>query len=257
MSAMLRIAHRGGASLAPENTLAAFRRALTFPIDAVELDVQMSRDGQVIVFHDHHVERLTDGRGNLLDLDFAYIRTLNAAAHFPGGWPEPEPVPTLREVLQVIQNRDRVLACIEIKPSKRGHAYGRYPRIAEEVVAELHAADMLERALVISFDWDLLPAVKRLAPTIQTGALVSDEVWDSQAGQSLDLLIEQVKSLGCDWVDLDEALFLPEMPALMQRHQLKLGLWTVNDEPSLQRLAAAGVDALTSDRPDLFALLAG
>ncbi len=65
------VAHRGGSSLAPENTLAAFRNALRYPVDAIELDVQMSSDGRAVVFHDETIERLTEGRGNILDLDFA------------------------------------------------------------------------------------------------------------------------------------------------------------------------------------------
>src|SRR6266566_5502705 len=96
-----RVAHRGGSHLAPQNTMAAFRNALKFPIDAIELDVHMSRDGHVIVFHDYTVEKLTNGDGNILDLDFAYLCSLNAAAHFPGGWPEPQQIPTLREVLNL------------------------------------------------------------------------------------------------------------------------------------------------------------
>src|SRR5947208_16493506 len=94
-----RVAHRGGSHLAPENTLAAFRNALTLPIDAIELDVHMSRDGHAIVFHDYTVEKKTNGSGNILDLDFAYLRSLNAAAHFPVRWPEPQQIPTLRESL--------------------------------------------------------------------------------------------------------------------------------------------------------------
>src|SRR5437667_2473915 len=96
-----RVAHRGGSHLAPQNTLAAFRNALTLPVDAIELDVHMSRDGHAIVFHDYTVNKLTNGHGNILDLDFAYLRSLNAAAHFPGGWPEPQQIPTLREVLDL------------------------------------------------------------------------------------------------------------------------------------------------------------
>src|SRR6266566_7845998 len=75
-----RVAHRGGAQLAPENTLAAFRNALALPVDAIELDVHMSRDGHVVVFHDNVVDTRTNGAGNVLDLDFAYLRSLNAAA---------------------------------------------------------------------------------------------------------------------------------------------------------------------------------
>src|SRR6266571_8439333 len=103
-----RVAHRGGSRLAPENTLAAFRNALTLPIDTIELVVHMTRDGQVIVFHDNTVERRTNGVGNLLDLDFAYLRGLNAAAHFPGGWPEPQQIPALREVLDLVKGQLKV-----------------------------------------------------------------------------------------------------------------------------------------------------
>src|SRR5579884_810942 len=170
-----RVAHRGGAALAPENTMAAFRNALTLPVDAVELDVQMSCDGHLIVFHDNTVDRLTNGTGNILDLDFAYLRSLNAAAHFPGGWPEPQQIPTLREVLELVKGHLDVY--IEIKRSKRDGVYGSYAGIAEAVVQEVRSAGMLDQVMVMSFDWMVLPTVKGLAPTIPTGALVSDEVW--------------------------------------------------------------------------------
>src|SRR5947199_4016226 len=96
-----RVAHRGGSHLAPENTLVAFCNALTLPLDAIELDVHMSRDGHAIVFHDYTVDKRTSGTGNILDLDFAYLHSVKAAAHFPRGWPEPLQIPTLREVLDI------------------------------------------------------------------------------------------------------------------------------------------------------------
>src|SRR6266567_832908 len=150
-----RVAHRGGSHLAPENTLAAFRNALTLPIDAIELDVHMSRDGHTIVFHDYTVDGRTNGHGNILDLDFAYLRSLNAAAHFPGGWPEPQ----------------------------------------------------------------------------------------------------QITTLGCNWINMDRKLFTDDMPAAAHEHDFKLGLWTVNTVDEMRRFAAAGVDSLTSDRPDLFSAI--
>src|SRR5215469_7886955 len=117
-----RVAHRGGAHLAPENTIAAFLNALSLPIDAIELDVHMSRDGHVIVFHDNDVAKRTKGSGNILDLDFSYLRSLDAAARYPGGWPEPQYIPTLTEVLELAKGRTRVY--IEIKTSKRGRILG-------------------------------------------------------------------------------------------------------------------------------------
>src|SRR5438128_9003260 len=145
-----RVAHRGGSHLAPENTLAAFRNALTQPIDAIELDVHMSRDGRAIVFHDYTVDKLTNGHGNILDLDFVYLRSLNAAAHFPGGWPEPQQIPALREVLDLAKGKVQVY--IEIKPSKRDGMLGRYPHIAESVIEQVRSVGMLDQVLIISFD---------------------------------------------------------------------------------------------------------
>lgn len=248
-----RVAHRGGAALAPENTLAAFQNALTLPIDAVELDVHMSRDGHVIVFHDNTVERLTDGRGNILDLDFAYLRGLNAAAHFPGGWPQAQQIPTLREVLDLAKGKVQVY--IEIKMSRRGQDYGRYPNIAETVVSEVREAGMVDQVLIISFDWMVLPIVKTLEPAVQIGALVSTDVWDPRADHALDTLLAQTVDLGCQWINMDSNLFRETMVAAVHVRGFKLGLWTVNNERTMRRCAAAGVDSLTSDRPDLFARL--
>ena len=248
-----RVAHRGGSCLAPENTLAAFRNALTLPIDAVELDVQMSRDGQLIVFHDNTVERLTDGEGNILDLDFATLRSLNAATHFSGDWPEVEYIPTLSEVLTLMKERARVY--IEIKTSRRDGVYGRYPRIAEAVLRDVRIARMLNRVLVISFDWPMLLHIKSMEPRLQTGGNVSKDVWNPDAEDALATLLKQMRKFGCSWVNMDSRLFTEEMPTRVHEQGLKLGLWTVNTLEDMRRFAAAHVDALTSDRPDLFAEL--
>ncbi|HLH62712.1 MAG TPA: glycerophosphodiester phosphodiesterase [Ktedonobacteraceae bacterium] len=248
-----KVAHRGGAALAPQNTLAAFRNALTLPIDAIELDVQMSRDGYVVVFHDTLVEKLTNGSGNMLDLDFAYLRRLDAAAHFPGGWPEPQRIPTLREVLDLAKGHVRVY--IEIKSSERNGVHGRYPNIAEAVVGDVRAAGMLTQALIISFDWKVLSVVKALEPALQTGAIVSDDVWNPRTDHALQTLTEKVSSLGFNWINMDCRLFTHDMPGAAHQHGLQLGVWTVNSIVEMRRFAAAGVDSITSDRPDLFAQL--
>jgi glycerophosphoryl diester phosphodiesterase len=251
-----RVAHRGGAHLAPENTMAAFRTALTLPIDAIECDVQMTRDGKVVVFHDATVERLTESEGNLLDLDFDALRSLNAAAHFEGGWPQTQQVPTLQEVLKFARGRTGVY--VELKFSERDGAYGRYPALAETVVQEVRMAGMVENVLIISFDWPLLMQVKALEPALQTGAILSREKWkpDAQDEESaIETLMSQIATLGVNWIDLDCELFSDTMLSATHKHGLKLGLWTVNTLEELQHFARAGVDSLTTDRPDLFAQL--
>ena len=251
VSGCQRVAHRGGAALAPENTMAAFRRAQTLPVDAIEFDVQMSRDGHAFVFHDETIERLTNGQGNILDLNLAYLRELDVSAHFAGGWPEPQRMPLLTEVL-AFGRQTRLLIYLEIKASRRDGISGRYPGIAEAVVQEILSADMLDQVLIMSFDWAILPQVKSLAPGAVTAALVSKDVWKPSSTSALAELAEQVRALQCAWINIDYELFTPEMPDIFHRHGLRVGVWTVNDIAGLQRLAAAGVDALTTDRPDLF-----
>ena len=100
MSEPLLVAHRGGAAEAPENTLAAFRRALSLGVRWFELDVQMSRDGELVVIHDHTVDRTTNGTGEVGSLSLQDLRKLDS-----GSWFDPhyrgEPVPTLREMLEL------------------------------------------------------------------------------------------------------------------------------------------------------------
>jgi glycerophosphoryl diester phosphodiesterase len=248
-----RVAHRGGSLLAPENTLAAFRNALTLATDAIELDVQMSRDGQLIVFHDNTLERLTDGEGNILDHDFDYLRGLNAAAHFRDGWPVAQQIPTLREVLELARGRKQVY--IEIKTSKRNGVEGRYPNIARAVVKEMQALAMIKQVVVISFDWPMLLAVKSLEPLLQTGAIVSKEAWTPEGGQTLETLLDHMKTFACSWISFDYKLFTADMPVIVHRRGLKLNLWTVNTLEDMRRFSDAQVDSLTSDRPDLFSQL--
>jgi glycerophosphoryl diester phosphodiesterase len=251
-SSLSRVAHRGGSLLAPENTLAAFRNVLTLPIDAVECDVQMTCDGHAVVFHDNTVDRLTEGTGNLLDLKLADLRSLNAAAHFSGGWPRREIIPTLREVLALLNGRKQVY--LEAKNSKRDDVYGSYPRMAETIVEEVRAAGMLQQVVVIAFDWQILADIKSLAPEVSLGMIVGRGCWSGQSPELvLTTLLAQATALQCEWLNVDYGLFTPEILEAVHGHGLKLGLWTVNALEELQYFAAAGVDALTTDRPDLFA----
>jgi glycerophosphoryl diester phosphodiesterase len=248
-----RVAHRGGALLAPENTIAAFLNAFSLPIDAIELDVHMSRDGHVIVFHDNLVQKRTKGSGNILDLDLSYLRSLDAAVHYPGGWPEPQHIPTLSEVLELAKGRTQVY--IEIKTSKRGRILGSYPNIAEKVIELVHKAGMINNVLIISFDWQILSAIKSIEQILETGMLVSKKVWNPSARNGMSLLLEKAEEYACEWINMDYKLFTTEMPQTIHDNGLKLGLWTVNSETEMLFFAGAGVDSLTSDRPDLFSVI--
>jgi len=150
------IAHRGGPSHAPENTLAAFRTAIDQGASWLEFDVQMTRDGELVVIHDVTVNRTTDGAGAVRDLTLAQIRALDAG----GG----ERVPTLEEVVALARAHG-----VGILPeTKAAHLY---QDIEEKLVQALVAADYLDHAVIQSFQAASLERLRSLAPDARLCAL--------------------------------------------------------------------------------------
>jgi glycerophosphoryl diester phosphodiesterase len=245
------VAHRGGAALAPENTLAAFRNALALGVDAVELDIHRSRDGALVVIHSAELSETTDGLGNVADHDLDYLRTLNAAAWYTR-WPTRETIPTLDEVLSLIQGRARVQ--IEIKPAERNGHYSRYPGIAAAVVTTLRAHKMLQDALIISYDWQILPEIKHAAPEGAIGAIIAAEsLARLPAPDNTSPLhaLPTIHQLHLDSIHVADELVTPELVLAAHESGLRVGVWTVNEVARARELAAMGVDSITSDRPDL------
>ena len=165
-------AHRGAMCYAPENTLAAFEKAIECGTYRIELDVRLSRDGEVVVMHDATVDRTTDGTGAVAEMSLAQLKRLRV-----GGT---EPIPTLAETLQCVRGRSLLL--VEIKP----------PGIADAVVDVLRREDMLGDCTISSFDEPSLLRVKELEPDLATAyflihpqpTFVASEVVD-QVGVSM------------------------------------------------------------------------
>ncbi|MCX6359522.1 MAG: glycerophosphodiester phosphodiesterase family protein, partial [Armatimonadetes bacterium] len=143
------IAHRGGAGISPENTLAAFRKAAALKADYVELDVRTTRDGKLALMHDSTVDRTTNGKGAVRDLTLAQLRALRV--HGPGG-AAPQPVPTLDEALAVCKGKVRIYLDQKDADTRR-------------VIAALKAAGMMGGALIYD-DPDSLMEWRKLAPTV-------------------------------------------------------------------------------------------
>ena len=101
----------------------------------------------------------------------------------------------------------------------------------------------------------MLSAIKSIEPIVETGMLVSKKVWNPNTKNGMSLLLEKAAEFECQWINMDYKLFTTEMPQAIHNNGLKLGLWTVNSETDMLRFAAAGVDSLTSDRPDLFSAI--
>ena len=137
-----KVAHRGGAGLAPENTLAAFRAGLEQGADALELDVHLSRDGELVVIHDPILARTTNAAGEVGDMTFAELRQLDAAARYFGPPVGRQLIPTLQEVVDLAKGRASLQ--IEIKVRSDG---SRYPGIESKVVETLRQSGMVDDAV--------------------------------------------------------------------------------------------------------------
>ena len=240
-------AHRGGAALRPENTIAAFDHGMALGADGLEFDVHLSRDGVVVVHHDSTLERTTSGQGALEQFTAAELAKLDACCNFSDGSGR-HPyrgsgfgIPTMREVLLRYPTAQLI---VELK---RGGA-----RLAHAVVDEIRAARAIDRVAVGSFHSSAVRAVRAYEPALRTGAAA----------------LETRLALYRSWVGwpLGQTAYrefqvptrsgpTPIVTRRFVNHAHRAGLsvkvWTVNTESEMRRMLDYGVDALITDRPDL------
>ena len=230
----LNIAHRGASSLAPENTLAAFKLALNLGADGVEFDVQLSRDKVPVVIHDERVERTTTGRGLVKDFSMAELKKLDA-----GKWFAPdflgEEVPTLDEVLSSFKNICP-LFIIELKNN-----INTYPGLEEAVIKIIANHNLNEQVIISSFNPDSLITCHQLEPSIRTGIIYIEQIekpW------------HYTRSLSC--YSAHPLFFYLQDPKILdgfKAHQVPLYPWTVNDPEQMDYLVSKGVEAIITDYP--------
>ncbi|MCG2879911.1 MAG: glycerophosphodiester phosphodiesterase [Vulcanisaeta sp.] len=223
--------HRGAMGYAPENTIPSFRLAVEMGVDGVELDVHMTRDGEVVVIHDFTVDRTTNGHGYVKDLTLEEIKRLDAGVKFGSRW-RGVPVPTLEEVFREFGKRIKYK--IEIK---RGSDY--YPGIERKVVELIRRYNV--DAQVISFDYDALSNVRAIDRDIEIGIIFIGKIsW----------FIDVAKKLNAHWLHVSHELIDERGVELAHKLGLKVGAWTVNDEKRARYLIDIGVDDITSNYPD-------
>jgi glycerophosphoryl diester phosphodiesterase len=232
----LGVAHRGASRYAPENTLAAFRRALEDGAPAVECDVRRTRDGHLVVIHDPTVDRTTDGRGAVGAFTLDALRRLDAGRWFAPEWAG-ERVPLFDDVLELV--RGRALIKVEIKNDPIP-ADG----IARQVVDAVRRHRMQEEAFIMSFDHQVTRAVSSADPQIATGILYAARLVDPvSAARAAD-----ADGLCVHWGYLDR-----EVVAQARGAGLGIFVWTVDDEEVFRSCLALGVDGVTSNDTRLLA----
>ena len=232
---MLIIAHRGASGHAPENTIAAFRKAVALGATFIETDLQLSRDAHFVAIHDETLNRTTSGQGAVHDLTLAELRRLDAGSWF-GSEFAGERIPTLEEILEFARKHD-VVFYLELKP--QGSWGGEHA-----LIGALRESGEIARTVVISFDASVLAALRKTEPTLMTGLLFDGQIEEP---------FERAAEIGARQVAVRGDLVSPWMIAEARRRDLQVVCWTVNHPAHMRLLIAAGVDGIMSDYPERLA----
>lgn len=229
-------AHRGAKTVAPENTLPAFQKALDLGADGIELDVHASKDGQLVVIHDFTVDKTTNGHGPVRSLTAAELAELDAGSHFSPTFAGVG-VPTLDQVFDLVGNRCRIN--VEIK--SEAHDGGNE---VELLVAQIHQRNLYGQVIVSSFNPITLIKLRWAEPKIQLGLLYFEEL-PPHLRQAWFTPILQPEA-----VHPYHGLIDANLMTWAHNQGCKVNTWTVNEVKEARRLAALGVDTIITDVPD-------
>ncbi|OMD74890.1 MULTISPECIES: glycerophosphodiester phosphodiesterase [Paenibacillus] len=237
MNNIINFAHRGASAVCPENTMVAFRKGLELGATGIETDVQMTKDGGLVLIHDETLNRTTSGTGYVKDHTLAELLEVDAGSWFGPEFKD-ERLPLLEDLLDLLQGRDTILN-IELK-----NGTFLYPGMEEKVIAAVRDFKMSDRVIFSSFNHYSLAYCQSLAPEIRTGILYGEGLyrpWDYAA------------TLGATALHAYHFAVLPEFVEEAAKHGVAYHPWTVNDPERMKYLIEAGVSGIITDHPDLLA----
>ena len=226
--------HRGASGYAPENTLPAFALARKQGADGVELDVQLTKDGEVVVIHDETVDRVTDGTGFVKDYTLEDLRKLSAHNHMEEY--QGTQIPLLKEVLALLED-SKMKVNIELKT---GIFW--YPDIEEKTLAIVKEAGMEDRVIYSSFNHYSIQKIKKLDIMAEVAYLYSDIILDVES---------YAESTGV--YALHPAIYHLKMSNFLEQYQkkgMKVRVWTVNDVDDMKEFMEKKVDAIITNYPN-------
>ncbi|QGQ48254.1 glycerophosphodiester phosphodiesterase [Metabacillus sediminilitoris] len=232
------VAHRGASAYAPENTIAAFDKAVEMKADYIEIDVQRSKDGELVLIHDTTVDRTTDGTGKVGDLTFEELKSLDAGSwkgeEFTG-----EKIPTFDEILDRYHGKIGIL--IELKAPEL------YPGIEESVAQELKERNLDKpqngKIIIQSFNFESMKLTNELLPNVPIGVLT---------GSPLDTTKEALEEFStyADYFNPHYGIVTKDLVNQVHTLGMKISSWTVRSQEAADFLFEMGVDAIITDYPD-------
>ena len=234
------IAHRGASAYYPENTIASFKGAIAMGADMVELDVQMTLDGEVVVFHDEEIKRCTNGRGRIADYALASLKKLDAGSWFDEKF-SGEEIPLLAEVLSLC--KDKIAVNIEIKTEAvKGVIQG---GIEEKCLQIVNQIGMREHVVYSSFSPLALRHLRQLDSKVPIAVLFEKKYYDAKLPSEIVVSLKG-NAFNCSRRELNRTWL-----ADLKQHGIPVNVYTVNDEKSMKRFYAQGVDGIFTNRPDI------
>ena len=232
----MNIAHRGFSAVYPENTLLSFNKALELGVTHLELDLQLTHDGQLVVLHDRTVDRTTNGSGEASDLTLGEIKELDA-----GIWRGEEfagnRVPTYKEVIQDLDAPATLVTELKFAGNDG----------IRKVIEEIDACGAADRVVISSFDLDKLPIVRQLAPNLHTTALLKTDA------STVQEKVRTVLDLGVDTIGPRCSDTTRELVEVAHEAGLQVRAWGLGRDQGeeMTRLIELGVDGMTTDCPDI------
>lgn len=239
MENLINFAHRGASAVCPENTMSAFVRSLELGATGIETDVQLSKDGQMVLIHDETLRRTTNGEGWVKDSSLQELRSLDAGSWFHSEFKE-ERIPTLEELLVLVKPSGTIVN-IELK---NGSIL--YPGLEEKVIECVRSYNMSEQVILSSFNHYSLLHCKKIAPEIRTGILFMEGLFEPW---------EYARTVQADALHAYHHAVLPEFVAGAALAGKVYHPFTVNNEKDMHRLIKAGVGGIITDHPDKLAAL--
>lgn len=233
---MLNFAHRGFSGKYPENTMLAFQKAVEVGADGIELDVHLSKDGELVIMHDEAIDRTTDGKGLIADYTYSELLQFDASAGFKGRYGINK-IPTLREYFAFIQPIAGFITNIELKTDKN-----EYPGIEQKAADLIAEFDLADRIIISSFNHYSVLRFKALMPQVKCGFLYDCRI--ANAG-------EYAKSRGVECVHPSYVGLTEENVPEIKANGIVINTWTVNSPEEVKRLYHLGVDAVIGNYPDM------
>lgn len=229
-------AHRGASAYAPENTLEAFQKAADMKTDGVELDVQLTKDNEIVVVHDENLERVSNGTGWVKDHTLAQLKALNFNRTHPEF--EKASIPTLEEVYECLRATGLTIN-VEFKT---GIFW--YQGIEDKVLDLTAKLGLEDRVIYSSFNHFTLAKLREMKEDVTTGLLYSDD-WIGIAPYARDTV--HVNALHPALYHLQD----PSYVKTAHEYGLETHVWTVNDEKYIRMCRDMGVEAIITNKPDL------